>query len=98
MRDVIAGAYTSTASLQLLETHCTLQETHYSKTIPCQFPLRPAGSCGEETTHHATPQSLSLATVNPGRRRPAVTMYHSSLNQNFQDTCMDSLKNILTEV
>ncbi len=83
MRDVIAGAYTSTALFQLLETYCTLQETHYSKTIPCQFSLRPAGSCGEETTHHATLQSLSFATVNPGRRRPAVTMYHSSLNQNF---------------
>ena len=83
MREVIAGAYTSTALLQLPETHCTLQETHYSITFPCQSSLRPAGSCGEETTHHAPLQGLIVSTLSPGRRCPAVTMYRSSLNRNF---------------
>lgn len=51
IRDVIAGAHTSATLLQLLKTYCILQEIHYSKTSPCQFPLKPAGSCGQETTH-----------------------------------------------
>lgn len=46
MRAVIAGTYISAASLQLLETDCTLQEIHYSEIIPCLCLLRPAGNCG----------------------------------------------------
>lgn len=60
LRDVLAGAYTSAALLELLETYCTLQETHYLKTIPCQSPLRPSGSWGEETTCQSAPQRITL--------------------------------------
>lgn len=92
MREVIAGAYTSTALLQLPVTHCTLQETHYSITSPCQSSLRPAGSCGEETKHHATLQGLIVSTLSPGRRSPAVTMYRSSLIQNFPGSLLGQLE------
>lgn len=72
--DVIAGAYTSTASLQLFETPCTLQETYYSTTVPCQSSPRPAGSCGEESTHHVTLQRLNLrhadAVLIPNSKLP----------------------------
>lgn len=68
MRDAKAGAYTSAALLQLLKTYCTLKETHFSKTIFHQSPLKPAKSCGQESTHSKV-QSLSLTTVNRAKKR-----------------------------
>lgn len=67
MRDAKAGAYTSAALLQLLKTYCTLKETHFSKTIFHQSPLKPAKSCGQESTHSKV-QSLSLTTVNRAKK------------------------------
>lgn len=95
MRGVIAGAYTSTASLQMLETRWTSLETHYSTAIPCQAALKPAGSRGGETTHRATSKSLALATVSLGRGGPAATKRHSSLHQSLRDIYMGALKNII---
>lgn len=68
MRDAKAGAYTSAALLQLLKTYCTLKETHFSKTIFHQSPLKPAKSCGQESTHSKV-QSLSLTTVNRAKKK-----------------------------
>lgn len=68
MRDAKAGAYTSAALLQLLKTYCTLKDTHFSKTIFHQSPLKPAKICGQESTHSKV-QSLSLTTVNRAKKK-----------------------------
>lgn len=67
MRDVIADAYTSTASLQLLETHCTCGLKNHSLSVSPE-------ACWElrrgNHTHRATAQSLTK--VSPRQKKASL--------------------------